>query len=302
MVSNTQIKAALDEYCKSSEGYSWEFSDGHGRKRFVIRRPNACDVYVWQEAGKFRCSDKDVGMVLVEMASGVADRAADMDMTADALDMTADITAGRSTENLPVSADRSKPASRSKSNDPAEDKVLAEDKALVEFHRKRARTYRTEDGCAPTAAMVNRNANRHRFCTEVLEYVVTDELVRAKVRVTDPITGQYKEDGVAFTRNALIAKKTVDIISKHIKKNPSLVVSVDPVTMRPELSDTAMIYDMPAKLFVAKEILKSWNFLGRFAITTAERRCQDKLLNAEWREKEEIELERCEIEDVAEAV
>ncbi len=295
MVSNKEIEAALNEYCKSFEGYSWEFSDG--QKRFVIRRPDACDVHVWQEKGKFRCSDGDVGMILVEMAPGAADRAADIDVNAD--DINADITADTAeciTENHPVSIDRSKPVSRSKSSD------LAEDRALVEFHRKRARTYRTEDGCAPTAAMVNRNANRHRFCTEVLEYVVTDELVRAKVRVTDPVTGQYKEDGVAFTRNAFIAKKTVDIISKHIKKNPDLVVSVDPVTLRPELSDTAMIYDMPAKLFVTKEILKSWNFLGRFAITTAERRCQDKLLNAEWREKEEIELERCEIEDVAEAV
>jgi hypothetical protein len=264
MVSNKEIEAALNAYCKSFEGYSWEFSNGRGRKRFVIRRPGASDVYVWQEMGKFRCSDKDVGMILVEMAPGVADRATDR-----ATGMAADAT---------------------------------EMNALVEFHRKRARTYRTEDGCAPTAAMVNRNANRHRFCTEVLEYVVTDELVRAKVRVTDPVTGQYKEDGVAFTRSAFIAKKTVDIISKHIKKNPNLVIGVDPVTLRPELSDTAMIYDMPAKLFVAKEVLKSWNFLGRFAITTAERRCQDKLLNAEWREKEEIELERCEIEDVAEAV
>ncbi len=294
MVSNKEIEAALNAYCKSFEGYSWEFSNGHGRKRFVIRRSGACDVYVWQEMGKFRCSDKDVGMILVEMAPGVADRATGM--AADATEMNADIAAESITENLPVRAYRSKPASRCKSNE------LAEDKALVEFHRKRARTYRTEDGCAPTAAMVNRNANRHRFCTEVLEYVVTDDLVRAKVRVIDPVTGQYKEDGVAFTRSAFIAKKTVDIISKHIKKNPGLVVSVDPVTLRPELSDTAMIYDMPAKLFVAKEVLKSWNFLGRFAITTAERRCQDKLLNAEWREKEEIELERCEIEDVAEAV
>lgn len=285
MVSNKQIEAALNGYCKSFEGYSWEFSEG--QKRFVLKRPDVSEVYIWQERGKFRCSDEDIGMVLVEMAPVGLDRAADM---------TADLTAENITENLPARADSSKPASRGASKD------LMEDKALVEFHRKRARTYRTEDGEAPTAAMVNRNANRHRMCTEVLEYVVTDELVRAKVRVTDPTTGQYKEDGVAFTRNAFIAKKTVDIISKHIKKNPGLVVSVDPVTMRPELSDTAMIYDMPAKLFVAKEVLKSWNFLGRFAITTAERRCQDKLLNAEWREKEEIELERCEIEDVAEAV
>lgn len=298
MVSNKEIEAALNEYCKSFEGYSWEFSDGHGQKRFIIRRPGAGDVYVWQEMGKFRCSNKDVGMILVEKASGIVDKVVDRatGMNADATDITADITAESITENLPVRVDSSKPASRCKSNE------LAEDKALVEFHRKRARTYRTEDGCVPTAAMVNRNANRHRFCTEVLEYVVTDDLVRAKVRVTDPVTGQYKEDGVAFTRSAFIAKKTVDIISKHIKKNPNLVTGVDPVTMRPELSDTEMIYDMPAKLFVAKEVLKSWNFLGRFAITTAERRCQDKLLNAEWREKEEIELEKCEIEDVAEAV
>ncbi len=287
MVSNKQIETALDKYCKSSEGYSWEFSDG--RNRFVLKRPNASEVNIWQDRGKFRCSDENIGMTLIEMASmgeagdGAGDRAADA-------------TGESIKENLPAVADSKEPISRSISKD------LMEDKALVEFHRKRARTYRTENGDAPTAAMINRNANRHRLCTEVLEYVVTDDLVRAKVRVTDPATGQYKEDGVAFTRSAFIAKKTIDIISKHIKRNPDLVVSIDPVTLKPELSDTAMIYDMPAKLFVAKEILKSWNFLGRFAITTAERRCQDKLLNAEWREKEEIELERCEIEDVAEAV
>lgn len=295
MVSNKQIETALEEYCKSSEGYSWEFSDG--QNRFILKRPNASETYIWQERGKFRCSDENIGMTLVEMSPMVVarDRAADK-VVEKAADNAADINEDSITDNLPVSADSIKPVARSISRD------LMEDKALVEFHRKRARTYRTENGDAPTAAMVNRNANRHRLCTEVLEYLVTDDLVKAKVRVTDPITGQYKEDGVAFTRNAFIAKKTIDIISKHIKKNPGIVVSIDPVTLRPELSDTAMIYDMPAKLFVAKEVLKSWNFLGRFAITTAERRCQDKLLNAEWREKEEIELERCEIEDVAEAV
>lgn len=291
MVSNKQIETALDKYCTSSEGYSWESSDG--RNRYVLKGPNAFEVYIWQERGKFRCSDKSIGMTLIEMAptTMVKDRVEDR-----AIDKAANVAGESTTENLPAIADGREPASRSIAKD------LMEDKALVEFHRKRARTYRTENGDAPTAAMINRNANRHRLCTEVLEYLVTDDLVRAKVRVTDPATGQYKEDGVAFTRNAFIAKKTIDIISKHIKKNPGLVVSIDPVTLRPELSDTAMIYDMPAKLFVAKELLKSWNFLGRFAITTAERRCQDKLLNAEWREKEEIELERCEIEDVAEAV
>lgn len=249
---------------------------------FIIKRPDGSEVRVWQENGKFRCSDRDIGMVLVEMAPAVADR--DDRKIAESEEAV-----------LPVRRANSMAVPKAAKMD------ISEDNALAEFHRKKARTYRTEDGEVPTAAMVNRNANRHRLCTEVLEYVVTDDLIRAKVRVTDPITGQYKEDGVAFTRNAFVAKKTVDIISKHIKKNPGLVVSVDPITLRPELSDTATIYDMPAKLFVAKEVLKSWNFLGRFAITTAERRCQDKLLNSDWREREEIELERAEIDDVAEA-
>lgn len=281
MVSKTQIESALNKYCKSLEGHSWMLSDD--QKRFVIKKPDGREIQVWQDKGKFRCSDKDIGMVLMEMAPAVIDKEPEK-ITEDA------------EENLPARTVSRKPASKARTL-----LDISEDKALAEFHRKKARTYRTEDGEVPTAAMVNRNANRHRFCTEVLEYIVTDELIRAKVRVTDPVTGQYKEDGVAFTRNAFVAKKTIDIISKHIKKNPGLVVSVDPVTLRPELSDTAIIYDMPAKLFVAKEILKSWNFLGRFAVTTAERRCQDKLLNAEWREREEIELERAEIEDVAEA-
>ncbi len=284
MVSKSQIEHALNEYCKSLEGHSWMLSaDG---KRFVIKRPEGAEILVWQENGKFRCSDRDIGMVLAEMAP-YAPSAADKDERT---------TAEEKAENQLV-----RHISRKAAKQPALVDI-PEDKALAEFHRKKARTYRTEDGEVPTAAMVNRNANRHRLCTEVLEYIVTDDLIRAKVRVTDPVTGQFKEDGVAFTRNAFVAKKTIDIISKHIRKNPGIVASIDPVTLRPELSDTAMIYDMPAKLFVAKEVLKSWNFLGRFAVTTAERRCQDKLLNAEWREKEEIELERAEIEDVAEAI
>jgi hypothetical protein len=290
MVSKAQIEHAINEYCKSFEGHSWMLSDD--RKRFVIKRPDGRDVQVWQENGKFRCSDRDIGMVLVEMAPAVADK--DERKAAESTEIALPLPA-RQRRLRAAAAPATTSAPKATTLD------ISEDKALAEFHRKKARTYRTEDGEVPTAAMVNRNANRHRFCTEVLEYIVTDDLIRAKVRVTDPITGQYKEDGVAFTRNAFVAKKTIDIISKHIKKNPGLVVSVDPVTMRPELSDTAMIYDMPARLFVAKEVLKSWNFLGRFAITTAERRCQDKLLNAEWRENEEIELERAEIEDVAEA-
>lgn len=275
MVLNSQIESALDEYCKTFQGHNWQFSTR--TKKFMLTRPDSREIQIWHEGGKFRCSDREIGMVLVEMASAAAVKATE-----------------KALENVQAELDI-KAFNCSKSQE------AAEEKALVEFHRKKARTYKTEDGEAPTAAMVNRNANRHRLCTEVLEYTVTDDLVRAKVRVTDPITGQYKEDGVAFTRNAFVAKKTVDIISKHIKKNPDLVVGIDPITLRPELSDSAKIYDVPAKIFIAKEVLKSWNFLGRFAITTAERRCQDKLLNAEWREREEIELERSEIEDVAEA-
>ncbi len=295
MVLNSQIESALDEYCKTFQGHNWQFSTR--TKKFQLTRPDGREIQIWHEGGKFRCSDREIGMILMEMASAAAVKAIEkaVEKTAEkGKEMLYEKSQEKALENVQAELDI-RAFNCSKSQD------AAEEKALVEFHRKKARTYKTENGEAPTAAMVNRNANRHRLCTEVLEYIVTDDLVRAKVRVTDPITGQYKEDGVAFTRNAFVAKKTVDIISKHIKKNPDLVVGIDPITLRPELSDTAKIYDVPAKIFIAKEVLKSWNFLGRFAITTAERRCQDKLLNAEWREREEIELERAEIEDVAEA-
>lgn len=192
------------------------------------------------------------------------------------------------------------PAPLNKSQGMAKPAPQVPDADLANYHRKKSTLYKTEDGAAPSAAMVNRSANSQSFCTDVLEYEVTDNTVRAHVRVTDPRTGQYQEDGVAFTKDAFVAKKTIDIIAKHIKKFPGLVESIDPISLRPILSETAMIYDLPARLFLAKEVLKSWNFLGRFAVTTAQRRCQDKLLNAEFREKEEIELERAEMADVAE--
>jgi hypothetical protein len=142
MVSNKEIEAALNAYCKS-RGLFVGVLEWAWAKRFVIRRSGACDVYVWQEMGKFRCSDKDVGMIWLRWLLG-------------------SLIGYRWL-------------------------LMLRNNTLVEFHRKEARTYRTEDGCAD-GCHGRRNANRHRF-TEVLEYVVTDDLVRARCG-SRSVTGQ----------------------------------------------------------------------------------------------------------------
>jgi hypothetical protein len=277
-VTDEEFKAALKAYCESSGSTASEGED-HGQKRFLLF-PG--DIIVRLEGGRIVTDSQSTYEKLAEIL---------MDMR------QAEPASAPTSEYRPAPKALASQTARSGQDGliPASSR---QDPGLTEYHRKKSSLYKTVDGSAPSAAMVNRAANAQGFNTDIIEFQVTDDLVRAHVRVTDPRTGQYQEDGVAFTKSAFIAKKTIDIIAKHIKKNPGLVAGLDPVTLRPELSDTAMIYDLPAKLFLAKEVLKSWNFLGRFAVTTAERRCKDKLLNAEFREQEEIDLEQAEMADV----
>ncbi len=280
--TKAQILAAAKDFCERNPENTISESD-NGRIRLFEGSPKPGDIELWEENGELRCSNPDFGMIFSEYIHD--------------LEKPPQQPTQQSPGTSLVTAEEQKKIAQLKENHITS---RSQDPDLKQFHQKKSRMYDTEDGQAPTAAMVSREANKHRLCTEIKEFTVTDDLVRAHVRVTDPATGQFKEDGVAFTRSAFVAKKTIDIVNKHIKKNPGLVVDVDPITMRPILAPDVQIYGVPAPLFVAKEVLKSWNFLGRFAVTTAERRCQDKLLNAEFREREEIELEAQEMADVAE--
>jgi hypothetical protein len=284
--TQANILAAAKIYCDrindraKSEEEKMTFSEGEDKRvRLIVGGVTKDqDIQIWQENGRLKSNDPEfAAMVFSAILKDLAEP-----------------------EQKPRQERSNVPVPISKSQGMTKPAPQVPDADLANYHRKKSTLYKTEDGAAPTAAMVNRSANSQGFCTDILEYEVTDSTVRAHVRVTDPRTGQYQEDGVAFTKDAFVAKKTIDIIAKHIKKFPGLVESIDPISLRPILSETAMIYDLPARLFLAKEVLKSWNFLGRFAVTTAQRRCQDKLLNAEFREKEEIELEQAEMADVAE--
>jgi hypothetical protein len=48
---------------------------------------------------------------------------------------------------------------------------------------------------------------------------------------------------------------------------------------------------MPAQLWLTMQVMRSWSFADRDAITKAERRAQLKMLNREFREDDEIQLE-----------
>lgn len=169
---------------------------------------------------------------------------------------------------------------------------------LKEIHLDRSRTYKAEGGSrAATAALINRESNRYRFRTEIKEYERTEDYVRVKVRVIDPDTGQYREDADAHTKRDFRERKLTELISKHIRGTKNLISGMDATGM-PIINPEVIIYDLPAPLFFAKEISKSWYFFCRHLITSCERRCQDKMLNAEWREQGELDLEKDEIESL----
>jgi len=134
----------------------------------------------------------------------------------------------------------------------------------------------------------------------ILEVGKDDEKAWARVRVEDALTKQFKDDAVIHHYNTLQDAFLLDLITafeeqrrdKWTKKllcpeNP--IEGLDSVTNKPILSSFA-------KRAIIIRLLKFKQFSERDAITKAASRAYLKMLNREWRTKEEIEDELREVE------
>jgi len=170
---------------------------------------------------------------------------------------------------------------------------------------KQDRTYSVAGKTAPNAFAASEEANRRGLCTQIMDSGRTHDLVWGHVRVVEPKTGQYREDRVSHERATFCLLKAWEDANSQAKYQkpgqPQLIIGVADDNM-PILNPDVKIKGMPASLWLTMAVMRSWSFADRDAITKAERRAELKMLNREWREDDEINLELEEEKAVTEAV
>jgi hypothetical protein len=177
---------------------------------------------------------------------------------------------------------------------------------MNDWRGKQVKTYNVAGKNAPNAFAVSEEANKRGLCTQIIDAGRTENLVWGHVRVTDPKTGQYREDRVSHEKGIFTLLKSWEDANSQARfqkpGQPPLLIGVDEVTNLPRLNPDIKFKGLPAPLWLTMQVMRSWSMADRDAITKAERRAQLKILNREWRDKDEISLETEEEQAVKESI
>jgi len=139
----------------------------------------------------------------------------------------------------------------------------------------------------PNAAYIQQTANQQQVSTQVLVCEQNKDGAKAIVRAW--ITGlkQVVEDAIAIDFGTLLEKLTLEALAAR----PPRIKPVEFENGKPILNQKDEMYLYG--LWVRKK-----NFASRECVTKATARAEKRILNQEWREKEEIADERSELADV----
>lgn len=177
---------------------------------------------------------------------------------------------------------------------------------MADWRQKQAKTYNVAGKTAPNAFALSEEANKRGLCTQIMDAGRSKDLVWGHVRVTDPKTGQFREDRVSHGKDTFCLLKAWEDANSQARYQkpgqPALIVGIDEITNMPLLNPDIRIKGMPASLWLTMQVMRSWSMADRDAITKAERRAQLKILNREWRDEGEISLETEEEQAVRESI
>jgi hypothetical protein len=272
-VTREDIQAAAKAYCEAT-GLQCSIGEDDHKIRFFNGTPGDGDQVVWEEAGQLRANNSEFGLEFREYLP--------------------EPVKSPNSANLPARQGNVPPARRN-----------GQDGAHTDFdmdswRKKQARSYSVAGKNAPNAFSVSEEANKRGLSTQIMDSGRTKELVWGHVRVTDPATGQYREDRVSHEKETFVILKAWEDANSQAKFQKGLIIGIADNSM-PELNPEIRIKGMPAQLWLTMQVMRSWSFADRDAITKAERRAQLKMLNREWREDDEIVLEQEEERAVQEA-
>lgn len=192
--------------------------------------------------------------------------------------------------NVPATRHTSPPAVAGGPTDMELDRQI-EDKKAENWLTKRGDSYKVHGKERPDAASIQRVSNNKGVCTEVLSAIQTNEYAEAIVR-------------------AHLGSIYVDAVVHHCFENYRRLLVLEMVNKNPDVLDCwkgempviklgATIKDASGKIKDAQySIMHSYfsfiQFALRDATTKAEAAAQAKILNQEFREKEDIESEQFE--------
>ena len=272
-VSEAEFRKAMELYCISSGVIASEGED-QGKKRFLL---SPGDIIVRLEEGRIITDSQSTYEKLAEVL---------MDMRA----------------QEPASAPN--PGKKDeKGLVPSNGKSSSQGFSVETWRQRQDRSYNVAGKQAPNAFAASEEANRRGLCTQIMDSGRTKDLVWGQVRVLDPKTQQFREDRVSHERETFMLLKAwedANSQAKYFKETP-LIIGIQENNM-PQLDPDLRIKGKPAPLWLTLEVMRAWSFADRDAITKAERRAQLKILNREWREDDEINLELEEEKAVQESI
>jgi len=272
-VTESELKKALEMLCVA-DGKQFSEGEDQGKKRYLL---SPGDIIVRLEEGRIVTDSQNTYEKLCETL---------MEMRgAESKQPPKD--SGRKTEEKGLTPYNGK----------------KDDFSVETWRQRQDRSYNVAGKQAPNAFAASEEANRRGLCTQIVDSGRTKDLVWGQVRVLDPKSGQYREDRVSHERETFMLLKAWEDANSQARyfKDTPLIIGIQENNM-PQLDPELRIKGKPAPLWLTLEVMRAWSFADRDAITKAERRAQLKILNREWREDDEINLELEEEKAVQDAI
>jgi len=156
--------------------------------------------------------------------------------------------------------------------------------------------YKAGNKQVPDAMKTQEAANEKQIPIEIIRTEQTDDYAEAIVRAWLPDKSQYVDDAVHHQFSVIRELKALEYLEKQVSGS-SVYFRGSPIQMFEDLSQPFNKNGDPiltgvGYLKLLTEMARFKNFALRDAITKASRRAQLKILNREWRDKEEVKAEK----------
>lgn len=185
-----------------------------------------------------------------------------------------------------------------------ENKPVAQKEPTAVKHQVKGKMYSAGSKSEPDAWLAQKWANDRGVSTELVEAEQTKDYVQVITRAINPRTGQYVEDIIRHDFNTIFLKKAIDLVDKSMKyaksgqKKTIFIEDLAEPLIITESGDMVPNLTPRGKLKLMKEMVNFKNFAIRDATSKSMRRAMLKILNYDWREDEEIDMEQEEVEQV----
>ena len=277
-VSESELKKALEMLCVA-DGLTKSEGEDQGKKRYLL---SPGDIIVRLEEGRIICDSQTIHEKVAEIIMDLRQSEKPQEPT-----------------RTPRQEERPKGGAIATGKEGKNQS----DFSVETWRQRQDRSYNVAGKQAPNAFAASEEANRRGLCTQIVDSGRTKDLVWGQVRVLDPKTQQYREDRVSHERETFMLLKAWEDANSQARyfKDTPLIIGIQENNM-PQLDPDLRIKGKPAPLWLTLEVMRAWSFADRDAITKAERRAQLKILNREWREDDEINLELDEEKAVQEVI